>query len=68
MADGIVVRLWFVRETPAARLYVTVPPERHPTDLDEVWVPKSVVEHTTKRGNAHEVTLPEWWAQKKGLL
>lgn len=61
------VNLWFVRETQAARLYC-----RHGRpgreDADCVWVPKSIVEHTSKNvGGHHVVTLPEWFVREKEL-
>jgi hypothetical protein len=59
--------LWFVRETPLARLYTKIPPERRPTKDDEIWVPRSVVEHTSKMGNQHIVTLPDWFLEKNDL-
>lgn len=60
------IRLWLIRQTDKARLYC-----RHgkptPDDSDCVWVPLSIVEHTTKRGNEHEVTLPDWFIEKENL-
>jgi hypothetical protein len=67
MSDAVSIRLWYVRETKAAYLYTTVPPDRHPSDLEELWVPKSIVEGRTKRGDEHEVRLPDWWIRAKGL-
>lgn len=61
------VRFWLVRETEKARLYSKVPPERHPEQSDCIWIPRSIVEHTTKRGNEHEVDLPDWFVEKEGL-
>ena len=72
------VRLWFLRETHAARLYSKVPSTRNP-DLgpriqDTVWVPRSVVERCQKQpakvGEAwpeHFLGLPEWFANENGL-
>jgi hypothetical protein len=59
--------LWFVRETPLARLYTKIPPDRHPTQADQIWVPRSIVEHTSKMGDQHIVTLPEWFVEKNDL-
>lgn len=56
------VILWFVRESDKAYLYSKTPPER---ESDLVWVPKSIVEHRTKRGNQHEVKLPDWFVDQK---
>ena len=61
------IRLWFVRETEKARLYTKTPPDRHPEPTEFVWVPRSIVEHTTKRGTEHEVELPDWFIEKAGL-
>lgn len=61
------VTLWFLRETDKARLYSKLPPERHPTKDDEIWVPRSVVEHTSKTGNCHIVTVQDWFADREKL-
>ena len=66
------IRLWFIRETANARLYCKFAP--HP-DLgfanadktDMVWIPRSIVEHTSKVGNEHTVKLPDWFVEKEGL-
>ena len=60
--------LWFIRETYLARLYSKLPPERHPCPEDEVWLPRSQIERTPKYPDGrHEVTLPDWLGEKKGL-
>lgn len=66
------MRLWLIRETEKARLYCKFAP--HPDlgfenaeDIDKIWIPKSIIEHTTKRGNEHEVKLPDWFIEKNGL-
>ena len=61
-----IMRLWLIRETELARKYSTVPPVKS-TDDSCVWVPKSIIEHTTKRGDEHEVKLPDWFIEKNGL-
>jgi hypothetical protein len=63
------VNLWFIRETAAARQYSKVPPERHPQEYsDYIWVPKSIIEHTSKNtGGHHVVTLPDWFVDREGL-
>jgi hypothetical protein len=61
------MRLWFIRQTEKARLYSRVPPERHPSQEDQIWVPLSIIEHTTKRGNEHDVKLPDWFLEKNNL-
>ena len=73
------MRLWFLRETENARCYCRLPSSRviAPGALDReeiVWVPKSIVEHTTKRppkpGEVwaeHEVKLPDWFVEKERL-
>lgn len=62
------VNLWFVRETEKARLYSRIPFEREPGPSDHIWVPKSLVEHTTKFPNGlHVVRLPLWFAERESL-
>lgn len=62
------IRLWFIRETDKARLYSKLPPERHPEDSDRVWIPRSLVEHTTKYANGqHVVDVPDWFAERENL-
>ena len=67
MGDTVTIRLWYVRETNAAYLYTTAPPDRHPGEMEELWIPKSIVEHRSKRGDEHIVKLPDWWVRKKHL-
>lgn len=61
------IRLWLVTETEKAWRYSKVPLDRFDDKTDCVWVPKSIVEHRTKRGAEHEVTLPDWFVEKAGL-
>jgi len=62
------VRLWLIRETDKARLYSRLPPERHPTEDDQVWIPRSVVNHTSKEPSGlHEVTVEDWFAERENL-
>lgn len=61
------MRLWFIRQTEKARLYSKVPSERNPNEEDKIWIPLSVIEHTTKRGNEHDIKLPDWFIESKGL-
>ena len=61
------VRLWLMRETAKARLYSKVPtksPGRNVEQSDQVWIPKSIVEHTSKVGDEHVVKLPDWFVEK----
>lgn len=69
MADTRIVVLWFIRETEKARLFYKLPPERNPGKDDEVWLPKSQIEHTTRytTNNEHHVTIPDWLADKHNL-
>ena len=60
------VRLWLVRETPAARLYTTAPQDSGRAGK-QVWVPRSIVEHTSKDGDCHTVKLPDWFVQRENL-
>lgn len=61
--------LWLKAESRSglARLYTKIPPERHPGPDDEIWVPRSIVEHTSKMGDQHILTLPDWFVEKNGL-
>ncbi len=61
------IRLWLIRETEKARQYSRIPPERHAEPSDLLWVPRSIVEHTTKCGSEHEVDLPDWFIEKNNL-
>jgi hypothetical protein len=64
------IRLWFIRETEKARQYSKVPVGDNCRTVDAsdlAWIPLSIVEHTTKRGNEHVVELPDWFAEKEGL-
>ena len=66
----MILRFWLIRETELARLYSKVPLNtvgRLVEHTDTLWIPKSIVEHTTKRGSEHEVTLPDWFIEKNGL-
>jgi len=60
------IRLWLVRETEKARLYCKHN-RPNPEQSDCIWVPRSIAEHTTKRGNEHEIALPDWFVEKEGL-
>lgn len=66
------IRLWFIQQTEKARLYCRFAP--HPDlgfanadNTDKIWIPRSIIEHTTKRGNEHVITLPDWFIEKEGL-
>jgi len=62
-----ILHLWFISDTDKARLYSRVPPERNPQRDDLIWIPLSIIEHTTKRSNEHMVKLPEWFVRARGL-
>jgi hypothetical protein len=63
------IRLWLIKDSTsgAARLYSKIPPERNPGPEDCVWIPRSIVEHTSKRGNEHQLVLPDWFVEKEKL-
>lgn len=61
------MRFWLIRETELARLYSKIPLDRNPEPSDQIWIPRSIIEHTTKRGNEHEVKLPDWFIEKEKL-
>ncbi len=62
--------LFFIRQTDKARLYSKINPSarsRVPDETDLIWIPLSVIEHTTKRGQEHDVKLPDWFIEARGL-
>jgi len=63
------IRLWYITESEKAYLYSKVPPgsSRNPGPEDQIWIPKSVVEHRTKRDNEHEVTVEDWFGESRKL-
>lgn len=66
------MRLWLIRETEKARLYCKFAPHpdfgfQNADVFDKIWIPRSIIEHTTKRGIEHEVKLPDWFLEKNGL-
>jgi hypothetical protein len=61
------IRLWLVRETDAARLYSTTPTDDAAREGRKIWIPRSIVEHTSKYGSEHQVKLPDWFIQKENL-
>lgn len=62
------VNLWFQSETEKAKKYSRIPPARNPSDEDMIWIPKSIIEHTSKNiGGHHVVTLPDWFVEKGAL-
>lgn len=60
------IRLWLVRETEKARLYCKHN-RPNPDKADCVWIPRSIVEHTSMRGTEHTVDLPDWFVEKEKL-
>jgi len=61
------IRLWLIRETELARLYSKTDPNNTGRVPVEIWIPRSIVEHTTKRGSEHIVKLPDWFVEKEKL-
>lgn len=61
------ITLWLLRETEKARLYSRTRLSNFGSSIDSIWIPKSIIEHTTKRGNEHDVTLPDWFMEKENL-
>lgn len=67
------VNLYFIRESPKARLYSRVRPDRIPLneaveESDLIWVPLSIIEHTTKNPDGHHIVqLPDWFIEKENL-
>lgn len=60
-------------DTAKARHYSKLPPERMAgrgaTETNDfIWIPISIIEHTSRNiGGHHVVTLPEWFVDKEGL-
>lgn len=74
MSETTIIRLWAIRSTEKARLYcrrqidTSKPGWRSPeVDKDCIWVPLSIIEHVTRLGAEHMVTLPDWFVEKNGL-
>lgn len=61
------ITLYLIRETSLARLYSKDPADKRTPASREFWVPRSIVTHTSKMGDMHIVTLPEWFIQKEKL-
>jgi len=65
------VNLWVIpghMDSVMARRYSKLPPSRQPADDDFIWVPLSIIEHTSRNvGGHHVVTLPDWFVEKEGL-
>jgi hypothetical protein len=66
------------KERVRARLYCKLPPHRNPPlyvfpSPDYLWIPISIIEGTTKFASKdgqrpqHNVRLPDWFAEEKGL-
>ena len=68
----IKLNLWQVDSSEKAYLFSTT--QNHKRDGKQVWIPRSMIEHVTRLperiGEWQQciVTLPEWIAEKKGLL
>ena len=73
MSEIVKVRCWKVGQTDKAILVSKTPKGRNPRPSDSVWIPRSVIEHTSTNnadGGWPELvlSLPEWIAEEKGLL
>lgn len=60
------IQLWYIREYPQSYLYSSKDPSLN-LKAALVHVPKSLIEHRSKDGNRHIVTLPSWFVQKENL-
>lgn len=67
------IKCWQIGGSPNAMLVSLTPKERDPNPKG-IWLPKSQIEHISrtpaKPGEWDEVvlTMPEWLAEKKGLI
>lgn len=70
--ETIKLRLWEMVWTEKAIKFSTTPSTK-PTG-DQVWLSRSLIEHITRRPAIEgswpecEVTIPEWLAEKTGLI
>lgn len=69
----ITLRLWQVHGTDKAYCFSKLPKDKAQQE-DQIWIPRSQIEHITRlpaetgQWNECLVKLPEWLAEKKGLL
>jgi hypothetical protein len=73
------LRLWFVRESNAARRYCKLPKTRNPgSDIhgneNYVWIPRSLISHVQQRPSRdgvewpeHDVQVDDWFAERENL-
>lgn len=68
------VSLYFVSESEKARKYCRIPKSRNPAETDFIWIPKSLIEGTTRYPAEnpgdyplHIVRVVEWFADKNNL-
>lgn len=72
-SNTVNIRCWEIGGTAQAILVALTPKSRNPTP-SAIWLPKSMIEHASrmppKTGDWREIeiTLPEWFAEKKGLI
>ena len=71
-ASTVKIRMFLKRESDKALCYVNKPRDLEVTRTE--WIPKSMVEHTTKfppvggtHYREHEITLPVWLVEQKDL-
>lgn len=73
MSDTINLRCWEIKGTAAALCISMLPKDRAP-NATGIWIPKSMLEHISRTpAKVNEwtelsITLPEWFAEKKGLI
>jgi len=67
------VKLWYMNETVRAYLFSKIPSSRQGDKTDQVWIPKSLVEHIQKWPAKQNELWPEWiltmpdWFVEKNL-
>lgn len=62
------VNLWYAKKDTVAARYYCRHNRPNPEPADFIWVPLSIIEHTSKNvGGHHVLTLPNWFIEKEGL-
>ena len=69
----ISLRCWQIKGTDKALCISMLPKDRAP-NATGIWIPKSMLEHASRQPpkvnewQEIEIKIPEWFAEKKGLI